>query len=184
MESTLQPSKKSFPALLKQLPDMVVVSPECETLLHAFSRPPNTEGHIPDYYLAIVDKAIPVQEIEQTFLYTSPYVGAVTTFTGIPRCTSGESNQCDTITHLFYETYTKMVMKQMLALCNTLVEQFPGIFKVAVVMRVGLVPLQQPSLFVGIASSHRQGGFDALHYAVEYIKKDAVVWKKELSLPS
>jgi molybdopterin synthase catalytic subunit len=54
------------------------------------------------------------------------------------------------------------------------------IFKVAVVHRVGEVPVGEKSVFIGVSSQHRKEGIAAMEYILEHLKKRVPIWKQEV----
>jgi molybdopterin synthase catalytic subunit len=45
---------------------------------------------------------------------------------------------------------------------------------------VGLVPLSQPSVVVAVSAPHRDAAFAGAREAIDRIKAEAPIWKKEL----
>jgi molybdopterin synthase catalytic subunit len=51
--------------------------------------------------------------------------------------------------------------------------------RLAIVHRVGEVPLGEPSVMIAVAAAHRGAAFDACRYAIEELKARAPIWKSE-----
>jgi molybdopterin synthase catalytic subunit len=51
--------------------------------------------------------------------------------------------------------------------------------RLAIVHRVGEVPLGEPSVMIAVAAPHRGAAFEACRYAIEELKARAPIWKSE-----
>ena len=47
--------------------------------------------------------------------------------------------------------------------------------------RVGRLSLNENIVFIGVGSAHRVNAFEAAQFIMDYLKKDAPFWKKEIS---
>lgn len=101
--------------------------------------------------------------------------GAIVTFTGIVReLVDGE------LTGLFLEHYPGMTESALLDIVLKAREQW-DLGQVSIVHRVGQLLLNDNIVFIGVASAHRCDAFAASQFIMDYLKKDAPFWKKELS---
>jgi molybdopterin synthase catalytic subunit len=50
---------------------------------------------------------------------------------------------------------------------------------VAIIHRIGLLPVGEASVVIAISSTHRDAAFDAARYAIERLKEIVPIWKKE-----
>jgi molybdopterin synthase catalytic subunit len=80
---------------------------------------------------------------------------------------------------LDYEAYQQMALEQMRELARRAREKWP-IIKLALLHRVGRVPLGQPSVVIAVATPHRADAFDACRFLIDELKRDVAIWKKEL----
>ncbi len=104
--------------------------------------------------------------------------GAVVTFTGIVR----ELAEGD-LTGLYLEHYPGMTEKAL----DSIVDQAAArwqLHQVIIIHRVGTLGLNDNIVFVGVGSAHRVDAFEAAQFMMDYLKKDAPFWKKELTRTS
>ena len=100
--------------------------------------------------------------------------GAVVTFEGTTRrFTSGQE-----VLRLEYEAFVPMAEKKMAQIADEIRDRW-AIQDVAMEHRVGRVEIGETSLVVAVASPHRRAAFAAAHYAVDRIKQEVPIWKKE-----
>ncbi len=79
---------------------------------------------------------------------------------------------------LEYETHETMALAVLAAIADEIADRF-GVERVAIVHRVGEVPLGEPSIAVGAAAPHRDAAFAAARYAIDETKARAPIWKAE-----
>lgn len=104
--------------------------------------------------------------------------GAVVTFTGIVREHVETQMQ-----EMFLEHYPGMTERAL----EQIVEQARQRWQlgnVVVIHRVGRLSLNDNIVFVGVASGHRVNAFAAAQFIMDYLKKDAPFWKKEINAES
>ena len=100
--------------------------------------------------------------------------GAVITFTGIVR----DFNARGAIHSIELEQYSPMTEIALTQLVGRARQRF-ALGRVAVVHRVGKLTASEQIVFVGVASEHRQKGFDAAEYIMDSLKAEIPLWKKE-----
>ena len=49
-----------------------------------------------------------------------------------------------------------------------------------VFFRLGVVPVGEASVVIAISSTHRSESLEAVHYAIDSLKKSVPIWKKEI----
>ncbi len=103
-----------------------------------------------------------------------PRCGAIATFLGTVR---GE-NAGRKVLHLEYEVLESMAMKQFARLAAALREK--GAWHVAIHHRRGRVEVGGVSLAIAVSSPRRAHALDACAAAIERLKKDVPIWKKEV----
>jgi molybdopterin synthase catalytic subunit len=105
----------------------------------------------------------------------SPGMGAAVYFAGIVR--SSEEGQ--TISAIEYEAFEKMARRQFELIFNEMERKWP-IESVRLVHRVGLVRVNEPSLWVEVIAPHRGEAFAACQYLIDEMKRLVPIWKKPL----
>ncbi len=103
-----------------------------------------------------------------------PGSGATVTFVGTTR----DQNDGRRVLRLEYEAYTEMALAEMRKIGDAVRRQWP-VTRVAIVHRVGVVPLGEASVVIAVSSSHRHAAFEACHYAINRLKEIVPIWKKE-----
>ena len=104
----------------------------------------------------------------------TPVSGAVVTFGGTVR----DFSRGRKVTHLFYESYSKMAVKQMEKIRSEALERWP-IEEMAIVHRVGRMEIGETSVFIAVTSAHRAEAFEACRFAIDALKTRVPIWKKE-----
>lgn len=108
-------------------------------------------------------------------LQGDPQCGAVVTFTGSVRdLTDGGLNG------LYLEHYPQMTEAALNKIVRQAHERW-DLGAVHVVHRVGRILPAEPIVFVGVSSGHRAAAFEACEFIMDFLKRDAPFWKKELT---
>jgi molybdopterin synthase catalytic subunit len=55
----------------------------------------------------------------------------------------------------------------------------PGTHAVAIVHRIGVVPIGEASVAIAVSSSCSRAAFEACHFAIDRLKEVVPIWKKE-----
>ncbi len=100
--------------------------------------------------------------------------GAVVTFVGTTR----NENAGRSVRRLEYEAYTAMAVKEMRALAAQAKSRWP-LRKVAMVHRLGVVPVGEASVAIAVSAGHRAEAFEACHWLIDRLKEIVPIWKKE-----
>ncbi len=50
----------------------------------------------------------------------------------------------------------------------------------AISHRLGVVPVGEASVLIAVSSAHRGEGLDAVHWAIDELKRRVPIWKKEV----
>ena len=87
-------------------------------------------------------------------------------------------NQGEQVSSLTLEHYPGMTEKSLTEIVTTAKQRW-NILDYTVIHRIGELSLQDQIVFVGIASAHRQEGFAACEFIMDYLKTQAPFWKKE-----
>lgn len=99
-----------------------------------------------------------------------PRAGAIVTFQGTTR-------EVDLLT---YEAYAEMAEPRIEAILRACAERH-GLLAIAAEHRVGDVPLGEPSVIIAAAAAHRGEAFAGAREAIDRIKAEAPIWKKEVA---
>ena len=101
-------------------------------------------------------------------------MGGVVTFTGAVRNeTKGRA-----VVKLDYEAYTPMAEAKMAEIASEAHAQWPG-SRVAIHHRVGTLLPGEVAVVIAAAAPHREAAFAACRHAIERLKQDVPIWKKE-----
>jgi molybdopterin synthase catalytic subunit len=83
-----------------------------------------------------------------------------------------------TVESLEYEAHETMALAVLATIAEEVAQRF-GVHRIAIVHRVGVVPLGEPSIAVAAAAPHRDTAFAAARYAIDETKARAPIWKAE-----
>jgi molybdopterin converting factor subunit 1 len=100
--------------------------------------------------------------------------GAVVSFTGTVR----ESNHGKTVVRLEYEAYPDMALRVFAQIAAEAREKWGA--RLAIHHRTGALEPGELSVVIAAAAPHRADAFDACRHAIEALKKDAPIWKREV----
>ena len=110
------------------------------------------------------------REIELLRMEVGSAVGAIASFLGLVR--GGQ------VTELELEHHPRMTQKSIERILAG-AEQRWALLGVTVVHRIGKLRPGEDIVLVLVASEHRQDAFDACDYLMDYLKTEAVFWKRE-----
>ena len=100
--------------------------------------------------------------------------GAICLFTGLVR----EFGDQTDVSSIELEHYPGMTEKQLQKIVSQAEQQWP-ILASCIIHRVGKLTLNEQIVVVAVSSSHRDAAFAACSFVMDYLKKDATIWKKE-----
>ncbi len=103
-----------------------------------------------------------------------PASGAVLEFVGVVR----ESTEGKPVVGIEYEAYVPMAERILERIGAQLLARWP-VRRAALVHRTGWLVVGELSLAILLSTPHRAAGFEALRFAIETLKHDAPVWKRE-----
>jgi len=101
-------------------------------------------------------------------------VGAIVSFVGLVR----DRHDSAEVETLYLEHYPGMTERSVEKIVTDAGERWP-LDDVVVVHRVGALAAAEQIVFVQVASRHRDGAFAAAEFIMDYLKTDAVFWKRE-----
>ncbi|HEX9575093.1 MAG TPA: molybdopterin converting factor subunit 1 [Myxococcales bacterium] len=100
--------------------------------------------------------------------------GAVVTFVGTVRA----HNRGRAVVRLEYEAYPEMALRVFARIEDEARTRWPGT-RLAIHHRIGGLDPGAVSVVIAAASPHRADAFSAARHAIEELKKDAPIWKRE-----
>lgn len=120
----------------------------------------------------IVENRIDADEV--TRAVADPAAGAIATFQGVTR----NHNDGRQVTGLAYEAYPDMAVREMERIGAEARSRW-DIHRIAIVHRIGTVPIGEASVVIAVSASHRRAAFEACHFAIDRLKEVVPIWKKE-----
>ena len=106
----------------------------------------------------------------------SPLAGAAIYFTGVVREREGDG----AITAIDYEAFLKMAEHQFERIFQEIERRWP-IESVRLVHRIGIVKVNEPSLWVEMTSPHRGEAFAACQFLIDEMKRVVPIWKNPVT---
>ena len=105
-------------------------------------------------------------------------IGAIASFIGYVR--DFDKNSREQLDHITIEHYEGMTQKALQDIEKSAHKKW-NLIETRIVHRVGVIQLNEPIVFILVASKHRDNAFDACRYIIDYLKTEAPFWKKEVS---
>jgi MoaE-MoaD fusion protein len=160
--------------LLDRLPVRMAVNRDYashETVLAADDElalvPPVSGGAGADVHARVTEQPLSIDELAR--MVRRPAAGAVVVFEGITR----------EVARLEYEAYGEMAEARISSILAECVERH-GLVAAVAEHRVGSVPLGEPSVIVAVSAAHRGEAFAGGREAIDRIKAEAPIWKREV----
>lgn len=119
------------------------------------------------------EKSLDIGEVV-TFV-GDPAAGAIVTFVGTTR----NNNEGRRIYSLEYEAYFGMAENEMRTIGEEASRNW-NVERIAVVHRIGRVPIGEASVVIAVSAPHRDDAFQACRYLIDELKKRVPIWKKEI----
>lgn len=82
------------------------------------------------------------------------------------------------VTHLEYEAYSSMAMKEMARIVEEIEGQRPGT-RLAIVHRVGDLAVGETAVACAASAPHRAEAFEACRLLIDQVKARVPIWKRE-----
>lgn len=127
-----------------------------------------------DTWTALVEGTVPVEAASSWVVL--PSCGAVVVFSGTAR---DHSTGRAEVSRLEYEAYEEQVVPRLDALVAEARNRWPEIERVAVIHRIGVVPVTESAVVVAVSAPHRSDAFEAARFAIDTLKGTVPIWKKE-----
>ncbi|MBI3850924.1 MAG: molybdenum cofactor biosynthesis protein MoaE [Verrucomicrobia bacterium] len=106
----------------------------------------------------------------------SPGMGAAIYFLGVVR----ESEEGANILAIDYEAFPRMVEHQFEIIFQQIEKRWL-IESVRLVHRIGVVKVNEPSLWVEVIAPHREEAFAACQWLIDEMKRTVPIWKRPLA---
>jgi molybdopterin converting factor subunit 1 len=121
----------------------------------------------------VVDRPLSLQEVIDRVAGT--LAGGLVTFTGSVRAeTRGRR-----VVRLEYEAYVPMAEQTLAEIGEEASRKWPGT-RLAIIHRVGTLLPGELAVVIAAAAPHRAEAFRGCEHAIERLKQDAPIWKKEV----
>jgi molybdopterin synthase catalytic subunit len=115
----------------------------------------------------VTSEALSLDEISRSVVRDG--AGAVVSFQGVTR----------EVERLDYEAYAEMAEERLAAILAECARTH-GLEAAAAEHRIGAVPLGEPSVIVAVSAAHRGEAFAGAREAIDRIKAEAPIWKREV----
>mgnify|MGYP001358302629 FL=1 len=102
--------------------------------------------------------------------------GAIVSFLGITRGQDGDAE----VLRLEFDAWQNKLTSVLEALAKRAIDDF-SVTAVAMSHRTGSVGPEEPIVAIHVASPHRKEAFHACHWLIDELKKQAPLWKKEVT---
>ncbi|RMH18990.1 MAG: hypothetical protein D6696_11840 [Acidobacteria bacterium] len=132
--------------------------------------PPVSGGAPP--HVALVGEAIDPASV--TAAVAGPRCGAVVLFLGTAR----DHHRGRAVAKLSYSAYRPMALAALERIARELADAHRA--SLAIVHRLGEVPIGEASVAIAAAAPHRQAAYQANREALERLKREVPIWKREL----
>ncbi|KAF2432992.1 molybdopterin synthase large subunit [Tothia fuscella] len=104
----------------------------------------------------------------------SPKAGAIVLFAGTTRDTFDSKP----VKQLQYSSYPPLALNTLLTIAKEIKNKH-SLTAIAMVHRLGVVPISEESILIAVSSPHRQAAWKAGEEALEACKERAEIWKLE-----
>ena len=128
--------------------------------------------------ISVQTDSFSIENILQELKNNNSKIGAIATFIGYVRDFDDELEE--KLHHLKIEHYDGMTQKALQEIEKNAHKKW-DLIETKIIHRIGVIQLNEPIVFVLVASKHRDNAFDACRYIIDYLKTEAPFWKKEVS---
>lgn len=127
-----------------------------------------------DDWLGLTAEAIPVGTAADWSVL--PRCGAVVLFSGTAR---DHAPGRDGVERLEYEAYEEHVVPRLVTIAAEMRTRWPTLGRIALIHRVGVVPVGESSVVVVASAPHRPEAFAAARFGIDTLKASVPIWKRE-----
>lgn len=128
---------------------------------------PPISGGAPRTHARVTDEPLSAERL--TAWVGDPGAGGIVTFQGVTR----------EVASLDYEAYREMAEERIAAILDECARRH-GLLAAAAEHRIGRVALGEPGVVVAVSAGHREEAFSGAQEAIDRIKAEAPIWKREL----
>jgi molybdopterin synthase catalytic subunit len=121
--------------------------------------------------------ADPIDVGEVLAFVADPSVGGTCLFVGTVR----DHGDVGAVTGMTYEAWDELATRRLHEIADEAFSTWP-VTKLALVHRHGELAVGEASVVVAASAAHRAEAFDAARHAIERLKHDVPIWKKEALL--
>jgi len=132
---------------------------------------PPTSG---DVWLGLSGEPLPATAAAEWVV--RPDCGAVVLFSGTAR---DHAPGRPGVEQLEYEAYEEQVEPRLHVIVEEIRTRWPSIGRVALIHRVGVVPVSESAVVVAVSAPHRDEAFLAARFGIDAIKASVPIWKHE-----
>lgn len=144
-----------------------------ENVMNEVILPPSQIQARAEDSLAIAFAPLSLEEVYA--LAAAPANGAVVVMSGTVR------NQTDgkPVVALEYQAYEPMALQIFRQIASDIHNDWPDVNRVVIHHRIGRLQIGEISVLVAVGCPHRSEAFTACRYAIDTLKHQAPIWKKE-----
>lgn len=127
--------------------------------------------------MMIVEYALDAGELLNGFVHKNQEAGGVVSFSGQVRA-QGEHKS---VLSLFLQAYEPLTSENIKDKIREAKARW-ALIDLQILHRIGEIPVGDTIVFVAAASKHRREAFEAADFLMDYLKTEAIFWKKEITL--
>lgn len=124
-------------------------------------------------HTGISDEPLSVSDAQR--FVADPGAGAAVVFTGTVR----EVSEGRSVSGLTYEAFTERAEAQLQELAGRVIGEWPDLRALWMVHRVGALAISEEAVVVATSAPHRGAAFASAAWAIETLKAEVAIWKKE-----
>lgn len=83
------------------------------------------------------------------------------------------------VSELEYEAYPGQVERRLSRIVREALERWPGVGRVALLHRTGVLGVGECSVLVAVSAGHRADAFEAARFCIDTLKRTVPIWKRE-----
>ncbi len=125
-------------------------------------------------WLGLTDAPLPTGEAADWAVL--PHCGALVLFSGTAR---DHAPGRESVERLEYEAYEEHVVPRFAEIADEMRRRWPALGRIALLHRVGVVPVGESSVIVVASSPHRPESFEAARFGIDTLKATVPIWKRE-----
>lgn len=127
-----------------------------------------------DTWTGLFERPLPVEAASAWAVL--PSCGAVVSFSGTAR---DHSVGREGVSRLEYEAYEEQVVPRLEEIASAARVRWPDLGRIALLHRIGVVPVTESAVVVAVSSPHRDNAFDAARFCIDTLKETVPIWKRE-----